>query len=361
MTTPNIKDLMGDLQEGNISITSDFQRGDEETGVWNEKMNIAFIDSLMKGYGIGLITLVRDHGVKEWKVLDGGNRLRAIRDFIIGKFKWNEQKYSELVEVGKIDYMTLPCQRLTIEPSDPPDTIAEMFTRLNTSSKNLSAGELCKAHGYRGNILEIEVAKKIVGDKWTNSSVTDARIDAIRERWVSIIGEITESKRCESLKTIIGYIMSAILGKLKVFSPIDAYKKWKDDFTIIDDFTNMDDTANEKIDKIVEKFNSFLDNIESMIEPSRDFILKKKKNGLPCKVYISHIWYNALCENIPQEDIVEFYNYMSQQSKIQKKFISIMTAKDNHPTTGKMIELSKLIEGSDSESDSDSDSDSDSE
>lgn len=348
MTTPNIKDLMGDLQEGNISITSDFQRGDEETGVWNEKMNIAFIDSLMKGYGIGLITLVRDHGEYVWKVLDGGNRLRAIRDFIIGKFKWENQKYSELVEVGKIDYMTLPCQKLTIEPSEPPDTIAEMFTRLNTSSKNLSAGELCKAYGYRGNILEIEVAKKIVGDKWTNSRVTDARIDAIRERWTSIIGEITEGTRCESLKTIIGYIMSAILGKLKVFSPIDAYKKWKDDFTTIDD------TANEKIDKIVEKFNSFLDSIESMSEPSKDFIFKKKKNGLPCKVYISHIWYNALCENIPQEELVDFYNYMSQQSKIQKKFISIMTAKDNHPTTGKMNELLELIEGSDSESDSDS-------
>lgn len=337
---------MGDLQEGIISITSDFQRGDEETGVWNETMEIAFIDSLMKGYGTGLITLVREHGTTNWKVLDGGNRLRAIRNFINEKFMWDEQKYSDLV--GSIDHMTLPCQKLTIEPSDPPDTIAEMFTRLNTSSKNLSAGELCKAHGYRGNILEIEVAKKIVGDKWTNSSVTDPRIDAIRERWVSIIGEITESKRCESLKTMIGYIMSAILGKLKVFSPIDAYKKWKDDFTTIDD------TANEKIDKIVEKFNSFLDNIESMSEPSKDFIFKKKKNGLPCKVYISHIWYNTLCENIPQEVLVEFYNYMSQQSKIQKKFISIMTAKDNHPTTGKMNELLELIEGSDSESDSDS-------
>lgn len=351
MTTPNIKDLMGDLQEGNISITSDFQRGDEETGVWNETMKIAFIDSLMKGYGIGLITLVRDHGEHSWKVLDGGNRLRAIRDFIIGKFKWENQKYSQLVEVGKIDYMTLPCQRLTIESSDPPDTIAEMFTRLNTSSKNLSAGELCKAHGYRGNILEIEVAKKIVGDKWTNSRVTEPRIDAIRERWTSIIGEITESSRCESLKTIIGYIMSAITEKLKIFSPQDAYKKWKKYFTTIGD-----DNANEKIDKIVEKFNSFLDNVESMSEGAKEFIFKKKKNGMPRTIIISPIWYVAMSDDllISGEEIVDFYEKVVRESKIRYKFEKIMQNGDNYPTVTKMNEVIGLIQDSDSESESDS-------
>jgi hypothetical protein len=252
-TTPNTLSIIRDLEERRISISSDFQRGDEETGVWSEKMNITFIDSRMKGYGIGLITFVRYVDEEIWSVLDGGNRCRALRDFYNGVFKWDGKKYGELSgdERGKLDYMTMPCEKLTIEPGDPPDTIAEMFTRLNTSSKTLSAGELCKAHGYRRNILEIEVAKKIVGgDAWTNSSVTDARIDAIRVRWVSIMGEITEGNRCESLKTIIGYIMSAILKKLKVFSPTDAYKKWKNDFTIIGDFSNMDDTANEKIDKI---------------------------------------------------------------------------------------------------------------
>jgi hypothetical protein len=360
-TTPNTLSIIRDLEERRISISSDFQRGDEETGVWSEKMNITFIDSRMKGYGIGLITFVRYVDEEIWSVLDGGNRCRALRDFYNGVFKWDGKKYDELSgdERGKLDYMTMPCEKLTIEPGDPPDTIAEMFTRLNTSSKTLSAGELCKAHGYRRNILEIEVAKKIVGgDAWTNSSVTDARIDAIRVRWVSIMGEITEGNRCESLKTIIGYIMSAILKKLKVFSPTDAYKKWKNDFTIIGDFSNMDDTANEKIDKIVEKFNSFLENIESMSESARDFIFKKKSKGFTRTVYISHIWFNVINENIQQEDIVEFYNYMAVKPNIQIKFISIMSAKDNHPTTAKMTKLALLIEDSHSDSDSDSEIDS---
>jgi DNA-directed RNA polymerase subunit L len=120
----------------------------------------------------------------------------------------------------------------------------------------------------------------------------------------------------------------------------------------------MDDTANEKIDKIVEKFNSFLENIESMSESARDFIFKKKSKGFPRTVYISHIWFNVINENIQQEDIVEFYNYMAVKPNIQIKFISIMSAKDNHPTTAKMTKLALLIEDSHSDSDSDSEIDS---
>lgn len=42
--------------------------------------------------------------------------------------------------------------------------------------------------------------------------------------------------------------------------------------------------------------------------------------------------------------ITTLLNFITMsQSKIQKKFISIMTAKDNHPTEGKMAELRKLF------------------
>jgi membrane protein YqaA with SNARE-associated domain len=57
-------------------------------------------------------------------------------------------------------------------------------------------------------------------------------------------------------------------------------------------------------------------------------------------------------------NIVEFYNYMAVKPNIQIKFISIMSAKDNHPTTAKMTKLALLIEDSHSDSDSDSEIDS---
>lgn len=151
-----------------VEIESDFQRGDEETGVWSKNQKQRFIDSLQSKYPTGILTFVKDHKSatsynNPWKVLDGGNRLRAIRDFKYNKFSDIKGKYfSDLTphENAEFNTIIIPCQWLTIERTDPPDTIAEMFCRLNTSAKPLSHGELFKAHGWKQNVWEIEIAKK---------------------------------------------------------------------------------------------------------------------------------------------------------------------------------------------------------
>ena len=68
-----------------IVIASEFQRGDEETGIWNVKQQRNLVDSVQQNFPIGNITLVKDHESamaynEPWMVLDGGTRARSLRD-----------------------------------------------------------------------------------------------------------------------------------------------------------------------------------------------------------------------------------------------------------------------------------------
>ena len=237
ITQTTVGDFYRKLQEKEVEIVSDFQRGDEDTGVWKDvKKRSKFVDSLMNSYGTGLITLVRTRGEAASRVLDGGNRLRTIRKFFEGHFKWNSKLFADLNpdELVKFQGAQLPCQILTIEDGDPPNTISDMFIRLNTTAVALSPGELCKAHGYLNDIWEIEVAKKIIGGAWTRSSVDDDRLEEIHERWCLIIGELQEDRRCGTLAAMIGFIISARKGNIDLWAPTNAFNVWSSLYTIVD-------------------------------------------------------------------------------------------------------------------------------
>ena len=211
-----------------IEIASEFQRGEEENGVWTSENKQNYIKSLRGHYPTGILTFVKDHESATsyqdpWKVLDGGNRLRTIRDFINNKFHITKDdetsyKYSDLSPQEAADFNTImiPCQFITIERNDPDYTIAEMFCCLNTSAKPLSHGELYKAHGWKQNIWEIEMAKKLVGGEW-ESKMNDDRLNILRASWCTNIGELNETTRCSNIAMMIGYIISAKTGDFKCF------------------------------------------------------------------------------------------------------------------------------------------------
>ena len=97
--------------------------------------------------------------------MDGGNRIRALRDYKEDKFvDLNGNKYTQLSERERAEFDTIliPCQEITIERHDPDVTISDMFIRLNTKTNPLRHGELFKAHGHRGDIWQIEMAKKFI-------------------------------------------------------------------------------------------------------------------------------------------------------------------------------------------------------
>ena len=74
----NLFERNKDDSSDGIQISSHFQRGDEETGVWDAKRKENYIDSLKKHYPTGILTFVKDKTRGEpWLVLDGGNRLHC--------------------------------------------------------------------------------------------------------------------------------------------------------------------------------------------------------------------------------------------------------------------------------------------
>lgn len=333
-----------------IEITSDFQRGTEENGVWTPENKQNYITSLKGHYPTGILTLVKDHESATsyqdpWKVLDGGNRLRTIRDFIDNKFHITKDdetsyKFSDLSPQEKADFNTImiPCQFLTIERNDADHTIAEMFCCLNTSAKQLSHGELFKAHGWKQNIWEIEMAKKLVGDVW-DSTMNDDRLNALRASWSTNIGELSETKRCNVLAMIIGYIISAKNANFKHFDS---------NYNVIK--TNLTPASQEpdenELNNIFDKLTMFLD-IVSEIGYSNT-LFGKPTGGIPSKSKIAPIW-KPICEGILTPNfrakMVRFYkNHAVNDDDVIAEYKRRLTKNgDNHTNSSKINAVHEYI------------------
>lgn len=342
----------GDVFEGDqIKVSSDFQRGDEETGVWDKKRKQGFIDSLQKSFPTGILTFVKDYGIAtayqdNWVTLDGGNRFRAIRDYMNDKFMVNDVLYSDLDAEVKASFNTIliPCQWLSIERTDPQETIAQMFTRLNTTAKSLSQGELIKAHGWKGNVSEIELAKVIIGDYWT-STLNDStmfegfedKISEIKTKWESCFGQLLETKRYDSLAMMVGYIVSA---KTLNFNHFD--KRYDRIKTHLE--TNL--ITQTQIVKIIDKLFNMINIVDKL--GINKCILGKFTKGVPSQSKISTIWY-VICEeqinNLLEKKIIWFYNKLAESEELRKEYSNIMEKSGNNETTkSKIIESVCFIE-----------------
>ena len=300
-----------------IEIESDFQRGDDEFGVWSTREKVLYIDSLQQSFPTGLFTLVKDDndtGANPWKVLDGGNRMRTIRDFKLDKFhNADGLKFSQLTESDKaiFDNIHIPCMWITIDIGDPPSTIAEMFARLNTSSKPLSQGELIKAHGSKNDCPIIELAKKLVGGCWSSSYEDDGELDRIRDKWYNIFGVISETQRNDTISVMLALAISAMTSNFKTFKM--RYKRHLPYFT-------TEPLTSEQYDSICSKLSLFL-NIWNQIPLD---VIPAIKHGVPSYRYIAPTWH-YVCENkvtCIQEcsQIVRFYNVHYKTDSVRKTY-----------------------------------------
>tara|TARA_B100000902_G_C27261747_1_gene891207 strand:+ start:159 stop:1265 length:1107 start_codon:yes stop_codon:yes gene_type:complete len=315
-----------------ISIASDFQRGDEETGVWCLDFQQTFIDSAQRGYPIGIITLVKDHvGATAyqdpWKVLDGGNRMRSIRDYTDDKFTdLNGKKYSQLTDQERANFNTIliPVQELTIERKDPASTISNMFIRLNTKTNVLQQGELLKAHGHRQDVWQIEMAKKFVGDCWT-STISDnvdktygqqtVNISILRNLWTNAFGILSETKRSDNLAMMTGFIISACTNNFVLFdkryAKLEKYLSPPGDKPTSDNYNDI----YSKLYLLLNIMNSIHD--KSIIRP---------KKGMPPQTKIAPIW-KIICEDKLTDEarikIINFYNSLNDNIDRKNAFLNL--------------------------------------
>ena len=141
----SLQEVLNEVTVGTINPDPIGQRPPVQSG-WKKSQGI--IDSILRGFSVGTIT-VRDiendlknqevyQGVN-WLVLDGGNRIRAIRDFMRGRFA--TLKCEDLPELSNKTFLQLSEEyRLKLEETVLQFTVytcsdsegTQIFRRLNT-------------------------------------------------------------------------------------------------------------------------------------------------------------------------------------------------------------------------------------
>lgn len=146
---PDVQTVFLRIQNGDIDLQPDFQRGE----VWSYAKRQKLIDSMLRNWHVPPIHVIVEEEGQRISVLDGQQRLAAIRDFIECRLSVNgdiepfNEKIAQLggltfdelpIEVRR-KFMQFPLRIFTIkdyEPSEP----GELFFRLNQPS-SLTAAE----------------------------------------------------------------------------------------------------------------------------------------------------------------------------------------------------------------------------
>lgn len=145
---PDLLTLVSRIDAGEIDLQPDFQRQE----VWNVPKQRKLIDTILREWSMPPIHLI-DAGRSVLEVLDGQQRLAAIRDFVHGKFSVDgrvEPLQPYIFALDGMKYNTLPMDirrrldRYTVRAfriSDfSPEEPSELFYRLNQPTL-LTAGE----------------------------------------------------------------------------------------------------------------------------------------------------------------------------------------------------------------------------
>lgn len=143
-----IETVISRINKNSLNLQPDFQRGE----VWSLSKQKKLIDTILREWKIPPIHIVPSEESLVDEVLDGQQRLVAIRDFCNGKFtidgnimpynenisKLNGLKYEDLPNKVRLRFDRYEISFITLtqfEPSEP----AELFDRLNQPMKLTSA------------------------------------------------------------------------------------------------------------------------------------------------------------------------------------------------------------------------------
>lgn len=291
--TPNKKstyEINKMFKKGELIIDNTFQR----RYVWEEKHQIALIETILLGYDIPDIYLwqqVADANTGEmiYSVVDGQQRIGAIVNFIDGKFSlkkkylssynkdqsWVDKNFDLLDKDDKISFWEYKIGVKELSSSINKEEIVTLFLRLNTTNKVLNPQELRNAQ-YNGKFiaLALELASSPFWEKYK----------------VFSINEIRRMNDVEFISNILVFLRMGIkkkLGQATINQVYDLYNiEYKEEIN--------DRTEFENILKNLDQFLSGLTNID------KSFVTKTTH------LYTLFVIYYALkIENYFGREIVE--------------------------------------------------------
>ncbi|MCC6698741.1 MAG: DUF262 domain-containing protein [Candidatus Hydrogenedentes bacterium] len=146
---PDVETIIARIRAEDLDLQPDFQRGE----VWTDSKKRRLIDTILRDWHIPPIHVIERPDSHKQEVLDGQQRLAAIRDFVNGLIRVDgkiEPIDEEIREADGVTYETLPAKlrrrfdRFTIRVfrlvDFNPDEPGELFFRLNQPT-SLTAAE----------------------------------------------------------------------------------------------------------------------------------------------------------------------------------------------------------------------------
>jgi len=141
------------IQQGTILLTPDFQRNQ----IWNNTKKSLLIESLMLNIPIPLFYVSCDED-NRWSVIDGLQRLTAIKEFCIEKTlvlrglefftKFDNKHFDDLPPLYLNRIMETTLQVVIVEPTTDSQVKFNIFKRINTGGVVLNAQEIRHALYY---------------------------------------------------------------------------------------------------------------------------------------------------------------------------------------------------------------------
>lgn len=157
-TDPDLRTVFSRIDEGSLDLQPDFQRAE----VWQLPKKKLLIDTILRGWQVPPVHVILNEESDIQEVLDGQQRLSAIRDFMYNKFKINgfiEPIDDDIKELDGLTFDKLPqkiknrLERYAIRVFEIVEynqgEPGELFNRLNESLKLTSAE---KRNAYVGDL-----------------------------------------------------------------------------------------------------------------------------------------------------------------------------------------------------------------
>lgn len=172
------------LQNKTIEFNPAYQRNE----IWDEIQQSRLIESLMLNIPIPLFYVSADENGK-WEVVDGLQRLTAIKLFLVDKVLrlkklefWDKYENCGIDELPPIISNRIYETEFTfviIEPGSPEELKYNIFNRINTGGVALKSQEIRNAL-YNGNGTSFlkKLAKSDIFLKATDNSLNDIRMEA---------------------------------------------------------------------------------------------------------------------------------------------------------------------------------------
>ena len=353
-----------------IRLSTIFNRGDEQNGVWSVRMKSDYIDSILKGYPVGQISLVKEefnvnnnYSSAPCLILDGANKSRALRDFIRGLFTVRITVGGETqnclfenmpVEIKAQFHQTrISVSTTIILATDPENAIAIMFTRLNTKQVKLQQGEFIKAFSWRKNHVIPELAKNIIGGPMWNPHIASGlsddepysmpqaivphveRIENLRANWTaSPMNELGDTARLDNLALICGMIIAAHTHNInfydKRFSRLQQHLS--------------DELTSEEVGDILTALEQF---VEIMTEIYHETVFGRVKCGMPSKKFAAYVFDPIVSVGINEQqrniEILRMRYYFAalriNAEELMSFKIVCASGGDNHNTASKFANV----------------------